>query len=86
MNVRIPDPLRSYTNHAKTAHAQGATLADLLADLDRQFPGIRFRMVDERDQIRKHMKVFVNDESVRDLATTLAPDDEVTIMQALSGG
>ena len=43
-------------------------------------------MVDEQDRMRKHMKVFVNDESVRDLATPVDADDEVTIMQALSGG
>ena len=85
-NVRIPDPLRSYTDQAKVVEANGATVGDLLIDLDAQFPGIRFRMVDEQDTIRKHMKVFVNDESVRDLATPLTAADEVTIMQALSGG
>jgi molybdopterin converting factor small subunit len=86
VNVRIPDPLRSYTDREKVVTADGATLAELLVDLDRQFPGIRFRMVDEQENIRKHMKVFVNDEAVRDLATQLQPSDEVTIMQALSGG
>ena len=86
MNVHIPEPLRSYTGREKLVTADGATLADVLADLDRQFPGIRFRMVDEQHKIRKHMKVFVNDEAVRDLATSLQPSDEVTIMQALSGG
>ena len=86
MKVRIPDPLRSYTQHAKVVDADGATVGDVLADLDERFPGIRFRMVDEQNAIRKHMKVFVNDESVRDLATPLRPGDEVTIMQALSGG
>ena len=49
-------------------------------------PGIRFRMVDEQDRIRKHMKVFVNDEAVRDLDTAITDRDEITIMQALSGG
>jgi sulfur-carrier protein len=86
VKVRIPDPLRSYTNREKVVEADGGTVAAVLADLDRQFPGIRFRMVDEQNQIRKHMKVFVNDDAVRDLATPLGPDDEVTIMQALSGG
>jgi molybdopterin converting factor small subunit len=86
VNVRIPEPLRSYTGREKLVIATGATLADVLADLDRQFPGIQFRMVDEQHKIRKHMKVFVNDEAVRDLATVLQPSDEITIMQALSGG
>lgn len=86
MKVRIPDPLRSYTEREKVVEATGATVGEVLADLDRRYPGIRFRMVDEQDRIRKHMKVFVNEEAVRDLATPLEPGDEVTIMQALSGG
>lgn len=86
MKVRIPDPLRSYTQQQKVVEADGETVAALLADLDTRYPGIRFRMVDEQDRIRKHMKVFVNDESVRDLNTPIAARDEITIMQALSGG
>jgi molybdopterin converting factor small subunit len=86
VKVRIPDPLRSYTQQAKVVEADGATVGELLANLDEHFPGIRFRMVDEQNAIRKHMKVFVNDESVRDLATPVVATDEVTIMQALSGG
>ena len=66
--------------------AEGESVGALLADLDRRYPGIRFRMVDEQDRIRPHMKVFVNDEAVRDLMTAIAPTDEVTIIQALSGG
>ena len=84
--MRIPDPLRSYTGQRKTVEAAGATVGAVLDDLERQFPGIRFRMVDEQNNIRKHMKVFVNDDAVRDLGSSLRPDDEVTIMQALSGG
>ena len=86
MRVRIPTPLRSYTAQQTTVEAQGATVAELLADLDRQFPGIRFRMVDEQGQLRTHMKVFVNQDATRDLATSVNGTDEVTIMQALSGG
>jgi molybdopterin converting factor small subunit len=86
VKVRIPDPLRSYTEQQKVVDADGATVAELLADLDARYPGIRFRMVDEQHRIRKHMKVFVNDESVRDLDTAISDRDEITIMQALSGG
>jgi molybdopterin converting factor small subunit len=86
VKVRIPDPLRSYTEQQKVVDADGTTVAELLVDLDRRYPGIRFRMVDEQNRIRKHMKVFVNDESVRDLATAITDRDEITIMQALSGG
>ena len=86
MRVRIPTPLRSYTAQQTTVEAEGTTVAELLADLDRQYPGIRFRMVDEQGQLRTHMKVFVNQDATRDLATAVAGTDEVTIMQALSGG
>jgi molybdopterin converting factor small subunit len=84
--IRIPDPLRSYTDQEKVVEADGSTIGELLDDLDASYPGIRFRMVDEQNAIRKHMKVFVNDESVRDLGTPVGTQDEVTIMQALSGG
>jgi sulfur-carrier protein len=86
VRVRIPDPLRSYTEQQSVVDADGNTVAELLADLDDRYPGIRFRMVDEQNRIRKHMKVFVNDESVRDLDTAITDRDEITIMQALSGG
>lgn len=86
MKVRIPSPLRSYTQQQSVVDAEGATLAALLLDLDCRYPGLRFRMVDEQGHVRKHMKIFVNDESVRDLATRIDERDEITIMQALSGG
>ena len=86
MKVRIPSPLRSYTNQQSVVDADGNTVGALLADLDRRYPGIRFRMLDEQNRVRKHMKVFVNDEAVRDLDTPITDRDEVTIMQALSGG
>jgi molybdopterin synthase sulfur carrier subunit len=86
MKVRIPTPLRSYTEQQSSVEADADTLDALFGELDRRFPGIRFRVVDEQGRLRRHMKVFVNDEAARDLATPLAPTDEVTIMQALSGG
>lgn len=86
LKVRIPTPLRSYTGQAAVVEAHGGTVADLLADLDRQFPGMRFRMVDEQGRLRDHMKVFVGDQMVRDLTTPLEGGAEVTLMQALSGG
>ncbi len=86
MKVRIPSPLRSYTGQRSVVDADGETVGALLLDLDRRYPGIRFRMVDEQGRVRKHMKVFVNDESVRDLDARVEARDEITIMQALSGG
>lgn len=86
MNVRIPTPLRSYTGRQASVEADGATVGELFADLDRRFPGLRFRVVDEQGRVRRHMKVFVNDEAVRELDTPVDADDEITLMQALSGG
>jgi molybdopterin synthase sulfur carrier subunit len=84
VRVSIPSPLRSYTG-ASEVEARGATVGDLLVDLDARFPGIRFRMIDEQDTIRPHIRIFVNRERV-ELAAALAPGDEVQILQALSGG
>ena len=86
MRVRIPTPLRSYTHGEAAVEAVGATIDELLRDLDRQYPGLRFRMVDEQGRLRTHMKVFVGDEMTRDLTSLVDPAVEVTLMQALSGG
>ena len=85
MKVLIPTPLRSYTK-ARLVDADGTTFAELVADLDRKYPGIRFRMVDEPDRVRRHMRFFVNGEQVFDLKRPLKPSDEIAIVQALSGG
>jgi molybdopterin converting factor small subunit len=85
MRVLIPTPLRSYTRSPEV-EAEGATVAALLADLDRRYPGIRFRMIDEQDGIRPHIRIFVNREQVRSLDVPLSGTDEVQILQALSGG
>ncbi len=86
MKVIIPSPLLSYTNQSKEVEANGATVAELLQDLNRRFPGIRFRMIDEQDAIRPHMKIFVNGEQTWGLDVALQSSDEVHILQALSGG
>ena len=85
MRVLIPSPLVSYTKRDEV-EAVGATLAELLFDLERQFPGIRFRMIDEQDHVRRHMRVFVNGRQTFDLGHGLGPSDQVAIVQALSGG
>jgi molybdopterin converting factor small subunit len=85
MKVLVPSPLRSYTGE-RQVEATGATVAEVLEDLDRRHPGIRFRMVDEQGHLRPHIRLFVNGELARDLTVALAPSDEVQIVQALSGG
>jgi len=86
VRVLIPTPLRSYTGERHEVQAMGVNLAAILADLDRRYPGIRFRMIDEQDAIRRHIRIFVNGDQVRTLQTPLAAADEVLIVQALSGG
>ena len=86
MKVLIPTPLRSYTRQRAEVEAEGGTLDQLLVDLDRRHPGIRFRMVDEQDRIRRHIRIFVNRKQVYDLGRVLQADDRVQILQALSGG
>ncbi len=86
MKVRLPTPLVEYTDGLREVEAMGDSLDALLRDLDRRYPGIRFRMIDEQGQIRAHIKLFVNAELQRDLAAPLRADDNVLIVAALSGG
>ena len=81
----IPTPLRSYTG-AREVDASGATMSELLAELDRKYPGLRFRMIDEQDKMRRHIRFFVNGEQTFDMARPLRATDSVQIVQALSGG
>jgi molybdopterin synthase sulfur carrier subunit len=85
MKVLIPSPLLSYTK-ANRVEAFGGTMGEMLEDLDRKYPGLRFRVVDEQDRMRSHMRFFVNGRQVFDLGHELRPDDAVHIVQALSGG
>jgi molybdopterin synthase sulfur carrier subunit len=86
LKVLLPTPLAQYTRHRREVEAAGDTLAELLADLDRRYPGLRFRVIDEQGAIRPHIKVFVNRVQARSLALALAPSDEVLVVAALSGG
>lgn len=85
LRVRIPGALRSYTDAAEVT-ARGDTLSAMFADLDARFPGLRFRVVDERGLLRANMRLFVNGQGVRDLGFALKDHDEVAVVLALSGG
>lgn len=85
MKVLIPTPLHSYTG-AATVEADGDTLDALLDDLNRRYPGLRFRVVNEQGRARPHMRIFVNGKSEFELSRALSAADEVVIVQALSGG
>ena len=84
--VIVPSQLRSYTSGAAEVSADGATLDAVLRDLDRQFPGFRFRVIDEQDRVRRHVILFVGGERRDDIATAIPPGAEVQIVGALSGG
>ena len=84
--VRIASPLRSYTNGAASAEASGSTIAEVLADLERRFPGMRFRMIDEQNRIRQHIRLFVNARAATTLAEPVQIGDEVHLICALTGG
>lgn len=81
----IPSALQSYTR-AAWVDADGGTVAEVLGDLDRQYPGIRFRMVDEQGQVRPHIRLFINQTQTFQLEAVLTAEDRLHIVQALSGG
>ena len=86
MKVLLPSPLASYTANRREVEAGGATLDELFDDLDRRYPGLRFRVIDEQDAIRPHIKIFVNREQAPSIRRPLSPSDEVLVVAALSGG
>ena len=84
--VKIASPLRSYTDGAASVEARGDTVTDVLADLEGRFPGIRFRMIDEQNRIRQHIRLFVNANAVKTLQAPVRDGDTVHLICALSGG
>jgi sulfur-carrier protein len=86
MKVIVPSQLRGYTAGKSEVEASGTTVADVLVDLDRQFPGFRFRVIDEQDRVRRHIILFVGGERTDDLSLTVPRGAELHIVGALSGG
>ena len=84
--VRIPSPLFSYTEARAEVEGRGATLGEVLADLDRRYPGLRFRIVDEQDRIRPTIVITVSGERASGISTPVSASDVVQIVAALSGG
>ena len=88
IEVRIPTILRSFTGGQKSVEGSGATLGELLADLDGRFDGLQERLVDEGG-LRRFVNVYLNDEDVRFLGGLSAPvsdGDTVTVLPAVAGG
>ena len=93
IHVRVPSPLRSYTNAAEVdvavpllAPEMPPTVGGVLAALERRYPGIRFRMIDEQGGVRPHIKLFVGTMLARDLSAPVLVGQDVMIVAALSGG
>ena len=84
--VRIASPLRSYTGDAAEVRGSGSSLREVLAQLDRDHPGMRFRMIDEQDAIRPHIRLFVNTDEALNIDTAVRDGDTVHLICALSGG
>lgn len=84
--VNIASPLRSYTGGAAKVNARGATVAEVLADLEQRSKGMRFRIIDEQDRIRPHICLFVGTRRVQSLAEPVVANDEIHVICALSGG
>jgi molybdopterin synthase sulfur carrier subunit len=92
IEVRIPTILRTYTGGEKAVDAQGDTLAALIDDLEANHPGIRERLLEDKDgthYIRRFVNVYVNDEDVRftgGLQTEVSDGDQVVVLPAVAGG
>jgi len=87
--VRIPTPLRSLTKGNAEIQAKGDTIDSLVSDLDRQYPGLRDRLLDESGELRRFINIYVNQEDIRFLQakkTGLKDGDEVSIVPAIAGG
>lgn len=87
--VRIPTPLRKLTNEQEVVTAEGATVGDILANLEKNFPGLGERICDESGNIRRFVNIFLNDEDIRFLNekdTPVKDGDEISIVPAIAGG
>jgi len=89
IEVRVPTVLRKHTGGQKTIAGAGATLRELLTDLDARNPGLRDALLDADGQLKRYIQTYVNDEDVRFLGgveTPLAEGDSVSILPAVAGG
>lgn len=89
MLVRIPTPLRAVTKGSAEVQGKGATVADLIDDLEQSYPGLKERLVDDTGDLRRFVNIYVNQEDVRFLQgkkTALKDGDEVSIVPAIAGG
>ena len=87
--VRIPSPLRRYTNSQSKVETNGGNIGELLNNLEAQYPGLKAKLCDDNGNIKRYVNVFVNDEEIRTLQgreTPVGEKDEVSIIPAMAGG
>ena len=87
--VRIPTPLRKLTYNQEVVQVEGSNIREVLNSLESAFPGLKERICDEHNNIRRFVNVFVNDEDIRFLQesdTPIKTGDEVSIVPAIAGG
>ena len=87
--VRIPTPLRKLTQNQEVVEAEGSTIRELIDSLENNYPGLKERICDEQDHIRRFVNIFLNDEDIRFLKESETPvksGDEVSIVPAIAGG
>ena len=89
VTVRIPTPLQRLTSGQGEVTCEGANVSELLADLEKRYPGIKERICDEQGKLRRFVNVFVNEEDIRFLKgdqTSVKDGDDVSIIPAIAGG
>jgi sulfur-carrier protein len=87
--VRIPTPLRKLTQGQEEVSAAGATVAEVITDLESNYPGIKTRICDDQGKVRRFVNIFANDEDIRflqNLDTPVGESDEISIVPAIAGG
>ena len=89
VKVRIPAPLRKLTKEQPEVSCEGATIEDILANLEKNYPGMKERICDENGQIRRFINVFINGEDIRfkeGAKTVVTEGAEISIIPAIAGG
>ena len=89
VTVRVPTPLRNLTNDQESVEADGTTIAELIEDLEQQFPGLKERICDENGEPRRFVNLYLNDEDIRfqgGIGSAVSDDDVLSIVPAIAGG
>jgi len=87
--VRIPTPLRRFTNGSDEVGTDGATIGAVVDSLEKNYPGIKERLCDDEGRVRRFVNIYVNGDDIRflsNLDTPVKDGDEVSIVPAIAGG